>query len=216
MSHRRTLCVLATPAVIAAMSVTVPALAAVRAHSSPKAHASRSQCTVVRIGHKRHIRVCTVPGPRGPAGPIGPAGPRGAKGATGTKGATGAKGATGPAGAPGAPGPGRAYAVINPSLVSSTASASGIVSAQSSGFSTVRSPATGVYCLTPAAGINSASEPAMVTGETSYSGSGVLPIATLNANHTDPCSAAEFEVITYNAASPSAPASNVGFAILAP
>ena len=224
MSYRRILCILATPATIAALTVAVPALAGTDASKSiPKAHASRVRCMTIHVGSHR-VRVCGIAGPRGPRGLIGPRGIQGPIGRTGPKGATGAKGAkgangptgpTGPTGPQGPPGTGRAYAVVNPALVSSTASSAGLISALSSGFSTVRNPATGTYCLAPAAGINPAAEPAIVTGETSYSSAGVVPIATLDA-HQGACSSGEFEVITYNAAAPSAPASGVAFAIVAP
>lgn len=228
--HRRTLAILAIPAAAAAMTVAVPALAA------GGAHAAATHCVTVRIAHRR-VRECLIPGPVGPRGVPGAAGQRGATGAAGQRGATGAKGsrgstgatgsrgatgATGPAGAPGASGVqgpagvgGRAYAVVDPSAVGSTASAAGLVSGQSSGFRFVRSPSTGVYCLTPAPGVDPGSEPAMVSGEAGYSSTGVVPLAVLNAKRSA-CSAGEFQVTTYDVRSPSSPASGVAFAIVAP
>lgn len=225
---RRTLTILATPAVIASMTVAVPALAGIVSPKAAKpvsATAARRArvCVTVHI-RRRLIRVCTIPGPRGPRGPQGPigrTGPKGATGAKGAKGSTGAKGPTGPTGPTGAtgpqglPGPGRAYAVVNPAAVGSTTSASGLVTGQSYGFTGVRSPSAGVYCLTASAGVNPASEPAIVSGETSYSSQGVVPIATLNAQRSS-CNSGEFEVVTYNATSPSAPAGGAAFAILVP
>jgi hypothetical protein len=55
-----------------------------------------------------------------------------------------------------------------------------------------------------------------VTGETSYSSAGVVPIVALNAQRSESlCSQAEFEVVTYSAGS-SSPAGGVAFAIVAP
>lgn len=222
MPYRRTLCILAVPATIAAMTVAVPALAGLGAARSNRAGASAARttrsgflCSTVRVG-KRRIRLCAVPGPRGPQGPIGPRGAQGATGKTGYTGKTGKTGATGPQGPigpQGPAGPARAYAVVNPSQVTSTASSAGFVSAQSSGFSTVRSPATGVYCLAAVAGIEPAKVPASVSGETSYSNSGVVPLATLDAKQSA-CASGEFEVTTYNVLSPSSPAAGVAFAIV--
>jgi Collagen triple helix repeat (20 copies) len=219
-AHRLPLSLLATPVVVGAMSVAVPALAGTGG-GGPTAHLARTSathCVTVR-SHGRRILQCVARGARGPRGFPGPAGPRGfngAKGATGTRGRTGAKGTTGATGATGAPGPqgptgvgGRAWAVVNPAPL-------GLVAAQSSGFQSVRSPAQGIYCLTPSAGINPGAEPASVTGETSYSGGGVVPIATLNAQRNG-CNQSEFEVITYNAAAlSSGPVGGVAFTIIAP
>jgi hypothetical protein len=222
MTHR-TLALLAAPAAIAATTVAVPALAG--PGSPGPAHQARRGCilTTVRIG-RHHARVCLARGPRGPQGLPGPRGPQGAKGATGGRGRTGSTGPTGPTGPQGPQGPagvgGRAYAVVNPAKVTSTASAAGLVSGQSLGFQSVRSPETGIYCLTPPAGVNPSTEPASVTGETSYSAAGIVPIAALNAQRSNNlCSQAEFEVVTYNAASnppSSSPAGGVAFAITAP
>jgi hypothetical protein len=223
MSNRRTLCILAVPASIAAMMVAVPALASLgaggggQAQVSARARSSSLRCATVHVG-KHRVRLCAVPGPRGPQGIPGPRGPQGPAGKTGKTGYTGSRGLTGPQGPVGAPGPaglGRAYAVVNPSQVSAAPSSAGLVSTQSLGFSTVRSPSPGVYCLAPAAGIEPAKEPAIVSGETSYSSPGVLPIATLDAKQSA-CASGEFEVSTYNALSPSAPAAGVAFAIVAP
>jgi hypothetical protein len=217
MNHR-TLALLAAPAVIAATTAAVPALAGIG--SAGPAHQARrgSPCTltVVRIG-RHHARVCLLRGPRGPAGPRGPRGSQGLKGATGARGRTGLTGSTGSTGLQGPAGAGgRAYAVVNPAKVTAIASAEGLVSEQSMGFQRVRSPATGIYCLTPPPAVNPSKEPATVTGETSYSAEGVVPIATLNAQRSkNLCSQGEFEVVTYSAGS-SSPAGGVAFAIIAP
>ena len=51
--------------------------------------------------------------------------------------------------------------------------------------------------------------------EASHSRSGAVPIAVL-VSKPDPCSASEFQVVTYNAMSPSSPAEEIAFAIVAP
>lgn len=214
---RRSITLLATPAAIAAMSVAVPALAGVAlpgARSTPKQH-----CFVVHIKHKA-VRECLIPGPPGPRGPQGIRGlpgPHGPRGFTGPRGKRGPTGLTGPQGLQGPAGPPavKAFAVIDPANVQPTASANGLIAAQTSNFSSIHRPRQGVYCLAPTAPIEPAHEPAMVTGEASYSTVGAVPIAVLNAQGKD-CSTGEFEVLTYDASSLAAPSSNVGFAIMAP
>jgi hypothetical protein len=218
--RRRTLTLLATPAVIAAMTVAVPALAGIpilpSAHTPPGPHTavsarSSTKCFYTRNGRHR-VRECLVPGPRGLRGLRGIPGPAGPRGYTGVAGKTGKIGPTGPAGPPGTA---RAFAVVNPAEVESTASTKGLISAQTSNFSSIHRVSTGVYCLSPISSINPASEPAIVSGESSYSSGGAVPLATLNAQRSN-CAPSEFEVITYDARSPSSPSSNVGFAIAAP
>jgi hypothetical protein len=214
---RRSITLLATPAAIAAMSVAVPALAGVAipgTSTTPKQH-----CFVAHIKHKS-IRECLIPGPVGPRGPQGIRGlpgPHGPRGFTGPRGKRGPVGPIGPQGVQGPPGPGaiKAFAVVNPAGVQSTASSEGLIATQTSNFSSVHSPSKGIYCLAPAPPIEPAHEPAMVTGETSYSTGGAVPIAVLNAQGKD-CSAGEFEVVTYDARTPATPSSSVGFAIMAP
>lgn len=214
---RRSITLLATPAAIAAMSVAVPALAGVAlpgASSAPKQH-----CFVVHIKRKA-VRECLIPGP---VGPRGPKGMRGLPGPHGPRGFTGPRGKRGPQGPPGPEGklaqPGlpalKTFAVVNPAAVQPTASSNGLVVGQTSNFSSIHTPRQGVYCLAPTAPVEPAHEPAMVTGEASYSTGGAVPIAVLNAQAKD-CSAGEFEVLTYDASSPGAPSSNVGFAIMVP
>ena len=69
--RHRTLTLLATPAVLGAMTVAVPALAGV--DNGPAAHSSSSKCFVARIA-KHRVRECLVQGPRGLRGLPGPAG----------------------------------------------------------------------------------------------------------------------------------------------
>src|SRR5580693_7726092 len=87
--RHRTLTLLATPAVLGAMTVAVPALAGVG--SGPAAHSASSRCFIAHVA-KHRVRECLL---RGPRGFTGPAGPRGFTGATGK---TGKTGKTGPAG----------------------------------------------------------------------------------------------------------------------
>jgi hypothetical protein len=224
-----TLSLLATPAVIGAMTVAMPAFAgtghAASAHRS--SHKTNYYCFTAHSG-KHHYRECLITGPAGPQGaqgprgylgPVGPRGvrgPRGYTGHTGKAGPTGPQGAGGPAGANGAPGTARGYAVVNPAAVGSTPSSAGLVGGQSSGITTVRSPATGIYCLTPAAPVNPAGETAAVSGELSYSNTGVVPLAVLNARSTN-CTPGEFEVLTYDARNPGAgTVGGVAFTIVVP
>jgi hypothetical protein len=225
---RRSLTLLATPAAIAAMSVTVPALAGVSVIPSAKA-ARKQHCFNVRVGHHR-VRECLIPGPRGPrgftglrglpgpAGPRGFTGPRGPRGHTGATGPTGPTGSPGPAGPQGTPGTARAYAVVNPAAVEPAASPNGLVTAQTSNFVSVHralNAGAGVYCLAPSPSINPAAEPAIVTGEAGYSLNVAVPIAVLEA-HAKDCATGEFEVETYDARSPTSTSPNAAFAIVAP
>ncbi len=228
--RQRTLALLATPAVVGAMTVAVPALAGI---AVPTAHTSaRSHCFTARIGH-RSVRECLIPGPRGPrgipgprglrgvpgpAGPrgfTGPRGPRGYTGKQGTQGLQGIQGIQGPAGPAGPAGTARAYAVVNPGEVESTPSTKGLIAAQTSNIASVHRVGTGIYCVAPAAPINPATEPAAVTGEASYSTGGPVPLTVLEAQRKD-CSAGEFEVRTYDAKLPTAPVNTVAFAIVVP
>jgi Collagen triple helix repeat (20 copies) len=197
--HRRTLSLLATPAVLGAMTVAVPALAGTISGGSHKSAARKAStsghCFTAVVG-KRRVRECLITGPRGPRGFLGPNGPRGIQGKTGKQGATGA---TGAAGSPGAPGTARAYAVVRPENVGASSSSAGLVPGQSTGFTGIRSSATGIYCLTPVSAINPATEAPVVSGEAGYSGSEVfVPLAAVYAKQpTKDCGPNEFEVRTY-------------------
>jgi hypothetical protein len=79
--------------------------------------------------------VDALKGNRGPEGPAGPQGPAGEKGAAGEKGSAGAAGTA------------RAYAEVDNSTPS-------FVAARTKNFTTVTRVDDGVYCLTPAAGID--------------------------------------------------------------
>lgn len=196
----RTLALLATPAVIGAMTVAMPALAGTSLLGSSAHQASASHC-ITAIVHRHHVRECLVPGPRGPRGFTGVPGPRGftgAKGSTGSRGATGAKGATGatgPAGAQGAPGTARAYAVVQ------TTPEVKLIAGQSSNIASVTLAAEGVYCVTPSvlptAPIEAAKEAVVVSPEISYTPPNTAPgVIAFNAQHPH-CPASAFEVDTY-------------------
>ncbi len=200
--RHRTLSLLATPAAVGAMAIAVPALAGTS--TSPVGHESRVRgCKAVTvISHGRRVRACLLRGPRGPQGFTGPTGARGltgAKGSRGPAGTQGPKGAQGTQGTQGAQGPAgpagtaRAYAVVQPT----SETAANLVAAQTSNVTGVSEPSPGVYCLAPAAGINSATDTAAVSPEVSYSSPGRAPgVIALNAQRAD-CPAGDFEVETY-------------------
>jgi hypothetical protein len=230
--HPRTLALLATPAVIGAMTVAVPALAGTSLFAASTAHrASSSRCLTVLSGHRR-VRECLIPGPRGPRGFTGATGPRGftgapgpkgAKGSTGAKGATGAVGATGatgvtgptgPTGAQGPPGPAgtaRAYAIVQPT----SETAANLISGQTVNVTGVSEPSKGVYCVTPAAPIDASKEPAAVSPEVSYSSGGLPGIIAVNAQHPH-CLPSAFEVDTYATLGTTTTTSGYAFTIVIP
>jgi hypothetical protein len=111
------------------------------------------------------------------------------------------------------PGTARAYAVINTSLVSTSPSAAGLVSAQTSHIASVSKPATGIYCLPADSPINSDSDTAAATPEVSYSKPGTPGIVAVNAKHTN-CPAGNFEVDTYTLGG--APSNEYAFTIVVP
>lgn len=191
--HWRTLSLLATPAVVGAMTLAVPALAGTG--NNPSAHTARLRhCrTVIVISHGRRVRACLLRGPRGFTGPAGlrgatgPKGPRGAQGPAGPKGLPGATGQTGPAGTA------RAYALVRPNGGSEAV----FVANNVLNFTGVAEPKAGVYCLTPAAGVPTTPAAVVLTPEVSYSSPGAGPgVIALNAQASD-CGAGTIEVETY-------------------
>jgi hypothetical protein len=199
--RRPILTLLATPTAIAAMSVTVPALAAVGIVSSTRKTTTThtvTHCFTAHIAHKS-VRECLIPGPRGPRGPQGirglpgPAGPRGFTGPRGKRGAVGPAGPQGPQGIQGPVGiPAiRAYAIVEPT--SSTQAM--LIAGQTSNFTAVSEPQEGVYCLAPAAGIDPATNAAAVSPEVSYSSKEEPGVITVNAKSSH-CPGS-FEVDTY-------------------
>jgi hypothetical protein len=217
----------AIPAVIAAMSVAVPALAG-HGGGSPKRSSSATAAAakehgnamksktkprvvcVSRSAGKTHVTVCTN---TGATGPVGPRGPRGFVGPHGVRGYTGPRG---PAGATGATGTARAYALVsvkNPSVPE-------LVSTQSHEFIAVSRVTNGVYCLIAASSISPGSEAPVANGETSYGQPGVIPLAVVVANSAEnvcPNHTGEFEVKTYDLAK-SGPelTSGAAFTLIAP
>jgi hypothetical protein len=202
-SHPRLLMLLATPAVVGAMTVAVPALAGTSLLGASAHEARASNCVTVLSG-RRHVRECLLRGPRGPQGPRGftgvpgpkgAIGAKGAKGATGSRGTTGAKGATGltgPAGPQGTAGTARAYGLVQPTSTTQAI----VIPAVTVNIVGISEPAIGVYCVTPAAPINAAAETVSVSPEVSYSAGGAPGVIAVNAQHPH-CAASAFEVDTF-------------------
>jgi Collagen triple helix repeat (20 copies) len=191
----RTISLLATPAVVGALTVAVPVSAGASAHMAGHAARVRGCNAVTVLSHGRRIRACLLRGPRGPQGAPGPRGaigPKGNRGAAGKTGPTGKAGAPGTAGAPGPAGTAQAYAIVQPT----SPTAANLVSGQTSNFTAVSEVKPGVYCLAPKAGIDPAADTAAVSPEVSYSSGNVPGTVALNAQHTD-CPASDFEVETY-------------------
>jgi hypothetical protein len=140
-------------------------------------------------------------------GPAGKAGPQGLQGTPGTEGKAGSEGKTGPAGTA------RAYA-----FMSSPGKAScELVPALTKNFTACSRPEVGVYCLTPAAGINPTTSLAFVTVEWGRSSGNSLAAFVEDAGFfgsTDTCGTSAFEVQTYDF-SPKA-SDKVAFYILVP
>jgi Collagen triple helix repeat (20 copies) len=210
----RTLALLATPAVVGAMTVAMPALAGTSLLGIGAHEASASHC-ITAIVHRHRVRECLVAGPRGPRGFTGAPGPRGftgAKGSTGSRGATGAKGATGATGATGPAGPAgtaRAYAVVQTTPEVKT------IAGQSSNITGVTLAAEGIYCVTPAAPIEAAKEAPVVSPEISYTPPGNPPgVIVFNAKHPD-CPATALEVETFKPGE-TTPKGGYAFSIIVP
>lgn len=241
----RHLKVLAAPVVIAAIALAAPALA--RTVSSAHTAATKTTCFNTTINRKkvRECLVPGPRGPKGVAGPEGPRGFLGPKastgktgktGTTGKTGATGKAGGTGPAGATGAPGaagtagaqgpPGPAgvvgYAVVQASQVTSSPSTTPFIttSGQTSQFTGVYRAAPGTYCLSVSSALNVSAgnmPAATVSGESSYSSAGVIPLAVLNAQPGAVCAGGYYEVQTYSlTASGPVVSDGAAFSILVP
>jgi Collagen triple helix repeat (20 copies) len=219
--HHRTLALLATPAVVGAMTIAVPALAGTGTGAVGR-EAARSCRAVTVISHGRRVRACLLRGPRGFTGATGPRGLTGARGATGAKGGRGSTGSrgptgpTGPTGLTGGPGPtgpagtARAYAVVAPATPRVT-----LIASQTSNITSVSEVSAGIYCLAPAAGINPAADTAAVSPEVSYSSGKGPGLIALNAQRTD-CPAGDFEVETYPPTGGTQAASGYAFTIVVP
>jgi hypothetical protein len=205
--RHRTLTLLATPAVLGALTVTVPALAGISL--SPAAHTARSTCFIAHIA-KHRVRECLIPGPRGLRGLRGlpgPPGPRGFRGYTGKNGKNGTPGAPG---APGAPGTAKAYALVQPT---SPTTATLLAAHNITGVS---QPKEGVYCLTPAVPIEPASETIAVSPEVSYTPSKAPGLIAVDAQRGGGCPVGTFEVDTYAIPASSTPATGYAFTVVVP
>jgi hypothetical protein len=202
--RHRTFTLLATPAVLGALTVAVPALAGIS--FSPAAHTARSRCFIAHIG-KHRVRECLIPGPRGLRGLPGPPGPRGFRGYTGK---TGRTGATGAQGVPGTPGTARAYAIVQPT---SPSAATLVLPHNITGVS---QPKEGVYCLTPAVPIEPASETITVSPEVSYTPSKAPGLIAVDAQRGGGCPVGTFEVDTYAIPGSSTPATGYAFTVVVP
>ena len=208
-THRRTFSLLATPAVVGAMIVAVPALAGTSTQPTGQESRARHCEAVTVISHGRRGRACLLQGPRGPMGLPGPRGPAGSRGATGSRGTTGPQGPKGTQGVAGPAGTARAYAVVQPT----SPTAATLIAGQTSHITGVSEPKEGIYCLAPAAGINPATDTAAVSPEVSYSSDGKPGVIAVNAQGSD-CPAGDFEVETY--APEAKPASGYAFTIVIP
>jgi hypothetical protein len=218
--RHRTLTLLATPAVLGAMTVAVPALAGVDV--IPTAHTSSTKCVTARIA-KHKVRECLLRGPRGLPGPAGPrgftgatgktgkTGPTGKAGAAGKNGTNGSNGGTGKEGPQGPPGTARAFAIVQPTSPAKPV----LVTNQTSNITGVSEPTLGVYCLAPASPINAAAETVAVSPEVSYSSGKQPGIIAVNAQNTGGCPTTDFEVDTY-APGGSTPTSGYAFTIVVP
>lgn len=156
-------------------------------------------------------------GPRGPAGAQGPAGvtgPAGAAGPVGPPGANGATGATGPQGPKGDTGPAGpagdgvlAYAAVIPGM-------GGILAdGRVENFIDVSRPAPGVYCLTPAPGINPTIAPVLVTQDLDISAEpGIVAFNSPHAPQDCNATTHQFEVDTLDINGD--PVNDIGFIIV--
>jgi Collagen triple helix repeat (20 copies) len=221
--RQRSLTLIATPAVLGAMTIAVPALAGISIPTGRTA-ATHSHCFTAHIG-RRNVRECLIPGPRGPrgltgprglrglpgpAGPRGFPGPRGPRGYTGKTGPQGIQGIQGPAGPAGTA---RAFAVVEPT----SPSAATLIPGQTSNITGVTEPMPGVYCVVPATSINPAADTAAVSAEIAYSANEEPGMIALNAKSAH-CSGA-FEVHTYappTVTKPPALATGYAFTIVVP
>jgi hypothetical protein len=135
--------------------------------------------------------------PRGPQGPAG---------------SQGAAGPAGPAGPPGATGTARAYAVV----VRSPSVGIDPTYIRGTGWAVTR-PSSGIYCVTPPAGVNPAADSAVVTVDWANSLGSDLLAYWVKLNPFAPCVAGQYQVRTYNFPGGAAALSdNISFQILIP
>jgi hypothetical protein len=145
----------------------------------------------------------------------GAQGAPGAQGAAGTAGATGAVGATGPAGAAGAggaAGTARAYAEVNRLTPGGPADVRpSFVAARTKNFTAVTRAQQGVYCLTPAAGIDPRTVATAATED--FDLSTVDGFVEVNGTGAA-CPAGQFEVDTDDAGG--TPTDGIAFHLIVP
>jgi hypothetical protein len=205
--RRLTLCLLAIPAAVVAMTVAIPALAA----SPHVAHSARVRhcAVVIVISHHRRVHACLISGPRGFTGPTGPKGATGKTGTTGKTGPAGAPGKEGKEGKAGTNGATVAYAVVQPTNSPPTANL-----INTSNIASVTEPNPGIYCITPTAGVPLAGNVATVSPEVSYgliAAPGVIAVNAQKTNCTTP-----YEVDTYTPGATQTLATGYAFTIVIP
>jgi hypothetical protein len=123
-------------------------------------------------------------------------------------GPTGPKGDQGDAGVPGSA---RAYAVVRHDGTFDAARTKNIVSVRHSAVAP-----TGVWCLTPAAGIDPTTTPAVASIDFNDVVTGIADHALVRSDAQPDCSPGEFEVITANDGGTSYSFANRGFVLLVP
>jgi hypothetical protein len=151
---------------------------------------------------------------RGPQGAPGTQGPQGVRGAQGVQGVQGVQGTKGDAGVAGADGSARAAATVSNATIPAFIGTP-------KGFTAVARPAgvaTGVYCLTPSAGVPVVASHAVASVELGASSGDdlfVFPWAEVNQ-----CPAGTLEVQTYDLGGPDPgdpePSNDVAFSVIIP
>lgn len=181
----------ATLAVVGVL-ISVPAIASASG-SAPvvNPHADKAvRATVASVKHSL----------RGPRGPQGPRGLQGPQGSSGPQGPQGPQGASGPAGTA------VAYAAVilnapqQPTLT------------KNKGFTSVRSPDPGIYCLS-APGVSPATSGPVMSGP--YTNGPLFDATTVSDAGLQQCNGDEFQVDTVDAYHDSL-ASNVSFWVAVP
>lgn len=170
--------------------------------------AAQGYCTTVKVKQKSELKCIQASGPRGPRGYTGPAGPRGYGGQEGKV------GKEGPAGKEGKQGEAGLAGVTDWALVAPKTTAAEPSLVEGTGFASVRSPSTGIYCVAPKTPIPAGSA-VWLTGETSYSSpkGTTVPLPEWNAR-AENCSAGEVEVETHDALAPTALVQGVAFELV--
>jgi len=96
------------------------------------------------------------------------------------------------AGSEGDQGTGTAYALVDPN-----GGVPQLIGAHTSGFIAVSSPIPGIYCLTPATGVDVAHTAAVASEEAFYSNALGFPTVRYDANHVN-CTVKQLEVKTFD------------------